>query len=369
MAGCHHRGPTARSGWSGWLTPPRVSSRRATRRTGVSGRPTRASSTARCWHGSAMATTRSARGRASFANGCWRASSSPPRDLLDIQLDTERRIPDPVARPAAADAHPGRDRIGRQASTLSRDRRTRLDGKASAAPPGIASPACSASRSRRRSSRSCSSSATKRTAPSTTGRSAGARGRSGRLVSQKPQHLLDPRFKSWDAVARRPRYDAAIERANRMVASTAPWSQVQRHALPASAVGGSALRWPLARHATAAGRRRPLHADALGFERRVGANDRVAGARGEGHHAHADRPERAPAVAVLRELARGVGQGESRRRFCRGDRTHADADAVTRFLLFLECLHGPWSLVLGAWSVRWSKVLGPQRRVSRSRPG
>lgn len=48
-------------GWSGSLTPLDTLAC-ATRRTGVSGRPTRVSSTARCWHGSAMATTRSDRG-------------------------------------------------------------------------------------------------------------------------------------------------------------------------------------------------------------------------------------------------------------------------------------------------------------------
>lgn len=56
------------------------------------------------------------------------------------------------------------------------------------------------------------------------------------MVSQKPQHLLDPRFKSWDQLLVAA-VDAAIERANRDGGLDAPWSQANvtlyRHPLSA----------------------------------------------------------------------------------------------------------------------------------------
>ena len=95
------------------------------------------------------------------------------------------------------------------------------------------------------------------------------------------------------------------------------WSECNVTGVPASVVGRHPAGRPLARHAAARAARRSLHAArALGRHRRVGADGRLARPRSRRHHAHADRTERPPALAVLRELARGVGQRANRRRFC-----------------------------------------------------
>jgi penicillin amidase len=56
------------------------------------------------------------------------------------------------------------------------------------------------------------------------------------MVSQQPQHLLDPRFETWDQLLVAA-VDAAIERANREGGLDAPWSQANvtlyRHPLSA----------------------------------------------------------------------------------------------------------------------------------------
>ncbi len=108
---------------------------------------------------------------------------------------------------------------------------------------------------------------------------------------------------------------------------------IEHHRLsPSAVVGDPVLRKP-ARHAGAATQRRPLHAaHALGRQCGVRAHDRLTRPRGQRHHAHADRPERPPAVALLRQLTRGLGERRGDAVSAGGDRTHTDADAVTKRL-------------------------------------
>ena len=131
-----------------------------------------------------------------------------------------------------------------------------------------------------------------------------------KLVTERPMHLLDPQFDSWDGllvqavdeVIARAREDGAL--ADRV------WSEYNvtayRHPLASSVP----LFGRLAEHAS-----RTLPGDLFtvrmhwGSETRLGAYGRLARTRSEGHHAHAHRPERPPALAVLRELTRRVGHG------------------------------------------------------------
>src|SRR4030095_3906556 len=80
------------------------------------------------------------------------------------------------------------------------------------------------------------------------------------------------------------------------------------HRLPTPAFIGAAVCLALARHASAAAPGRSLYSEhALEFVSLVRAHDRLAGSRGRRDHAHADRPERTPPLALLLEFTSGVG--------------------------------------------------------------
>ena len=149
-----------------------------------------------------------------------------------------------------------------------------------------------------------------------------------KLVSEKPMHLLDPQYESWDALILRAATEV-VERAEREGGLAEPWSQwnVTAYRHPLSSGIPFAGRWldmPLQR---AAGR--SLHAEhALELVGLVGADDRLARPRTRRDHAHADGSERTSLVALLLELTRGMGQWRGHTVSARANRLHADPDAL-----------------------------------------
>src|SRR5437588_12955263 len=100
---------------------------------------------------------------------------------------------------------------------------------------------------------------------------------------------------------------------------------IQRDHVSPSAFARPAVCRALARHAGPAACGRSLHdSGALGIAWRLGEDGCLTGPRGRRHHAYADRPERASALAVLFELARGVGQRRSDAVSARACRALAD---------------------------------------------
>ena len=149
-----------------------------------------------------------------------------------------------------------------------------------------------------------------------------------KLVSEKPLHLLDPNYANWDELILRAATDVVV-RAEREGGSGRAVVNVECHGLPPSAVIRAAPRGPVARHAATDAARRPLHAQhALDFVGLVGADDRLTRSRERRDHAHADRPERPSALAVLRELTSSMGEWRCHAVSARTDGLHADADAL-----------------------------------------
>ena len=134
------------------------------------------------------------------------------------------------------------------------------------------------------------------------------------LVTERPVHLLDPRFSTWDA-ALVAAADTAIEELTTDGAklSDRSWGEFNRAIVLASARQRPAADWTLAQHARRPAAGRHLRAArALAACGPIRAHGRVTGARTGRHPAHADRTERAPAVAALRGSASRLG-GRRRR--------------------------------------------------------
>ena len=129
-----------------------------------------------------------------------------------------------------------------------------------------------------------------------------------KLVTEQPMHLLDPAYDDWTRCSSPP-WIASSRAQTRTVDLSEPWSRsnvtAYRHPL-SSAIPffGSRLDMPL----------QPMNGDLYTPSMHWGANapsERMIvspGREARRHHAHADRPERSSAVAVLFELARRVGQ-------------------------------------------------------------
>src|SRR5215203_89697 len=84
---------------------------------------------------------------------------------------------------------------------------------------------------------------------------------------------------------------------------------MEQDALPTPPVGRDPVPLTVAGHAGTGAPGRSLHAQyALGAERAIRADDRLARPGSRRDHAHTRRTERPPLVAVLPELAPGVGQ-------------------------------------------------------------
>ena len=168
------------------------------------------------------------------------------------------------------------------------------------------------------------------------------------LVTEQPQHLLDPQYATWTEMLR-DSVDATIRTGHAGWQWQSPTRRsprpglvrVQRDRVPASAVGRRALHRPLARHAGGGATGRCVYAArAFGYPRRVAAHGRVPGTRGRRHHAHADRSERPSAVAVLCQLSPSVGGGRADAVPARTRGAYADADSVRTGL-------GLWALERG----------------------
>ena len=145
-------------------------------------------------------------------------------------------------------------------------------------------------------------------ASTTRGRCA-PKGRCGRWSSTRPTHLLDPAFSSWDdlliAVV-----DAAIAELTEggRTLDGRTWGEVNRALIqhPLAGAVPQLHRWlnmpedPLPGDVYTPRAQSPAR-------RTVGAHGGLAGPRGGRHPAHADRPERASLVAVLRVDAPRMG--------------------------------------------------------------
>ena len=154
-----------------------------------------------------------------------------------------------------------------------------------------------------------------------------------KLVTERPTHLLNPRYGSWSDLLTAS-IDALIQDAmenNSGDLARRKWSDynVIRFRHPLSGSLPFVSRW-LDMPDDEAARRRLHAAGALEHQRRVGAHGGVARQRARGHHAHAHRPERPPAVAVLRQLARRVGARRADAVHARPDPLHADAGTVRK---------------------------------------
>ena len=129
------------------------------------------------------------------------------------------------------------------------------------------------------------------------------------LVSTRPMHLLDPQFTSWEGLFRV--LDRRGDRGTHRGWSHARRTDVGRdqpRADPTPARRGCATAPSLAEHAGGSPPGRCLHAAcALAARRTVGAHGRLTRPRGGRYPAHANRAERASAVALLRIDAPRVG--------------------------------------------------------------
>src|SRR6185312_5836267 len=103
----------------------------------------------------------------------------------------------------------------------------------------------------------------------------------------------------------------------------------QHHPNPASLEPARPFPRPLAGHAGPSTPRRRGHAPRPGPRPwRLGAAGGLARARGDGNLPHAGRAERAPALALLPEWARGVGRRPADTLPAGTDHAPAGADAV-----------------------------------------
>ncbi len=152
-----------------------------------------------------------------------------------------------------------------------------------------------------------------------------------RLVHERPAHLLDPAFPTWDALLL-----AAIDGTLELLTAGRPAgradvgrSQRRRHRASTGHRGTVAGAFP--DHAARSAARRHLRAagahSAVG---RVGTIRRLAGPRGDRHPAHARRPERPSAVATLRRPAACLGRGRADAVAARQSRACFDTRALKR---------------------------------------
>ena len=135
-----------------------------------------------------------------------------------------------------------------------------------------------------------------------------------RMVTEQPEHLIDPRFESWDALLLAAADDVTEEATsgdNKLADFT--WGQYNTTRIQHPLEPGRAAAGRLARHAQRTAQRRyrehPPHSGP--HARRFAAHGRFARPRRRRLHAHALRPKRASALPPLSRQPRSVGRRQA----------------------------------------------------------
>ena len=143
-----------------------------------------------------------------------------------------------------------------------------------------------------------------------------------RLVHERPTHLVPEGRPDWDAWMAEIVEGKLLEWRATGPLSARTWGELTaaevRH--PLSGAVPFASRWLDMPPDPLSGRQQPPQG-AVGEQRGLGAARRLTRPRGGRTVPHAGRPERAPAVALLRRRTRRLGRGPSRRRCFRAPRS------------------------------------------------